>query len=50
MVNDKVWVGNRKLDKNNTKELIKIQLLGSGGNINKVFKLSKSKRETTYLY
>ena len=39
MVNDKVWLEIEKWIKMNTKGIEKIQLLGSGGNINKVFKL-----------
>ena len=43
MVNDKVWLEIEKWIKMNTKGIEKIQLLGSGGNINKVFKLSNIK-------
>jgi len=43
MVNDKVWLEIEKWIKINTKGIEKIQLLGSGGNINKVFKLSNIK-------
>ena len=43
MVNDKVWQEIEKWIKMNTKGIEKIQLLGSGGNINKVFKLSNIK-------
>ena len=43
MVNDKVWQEIEKWIKMNTKGIEEIQLLGSGGNINKVFKLSNIK-------
>ena len=43
MVNDKVWLEIEKWIKMKTKGIEKIQLLGSGGNINKVFKLSNIK-------
>lgn len=43
MVNDKVWLEIEKWIQMNTKGIEKIKLLGSGGNINKVFKLSNIK-------
>ena len=43
MVNDKVWLEIEKWIVTNTKKTSKINLLGSGGNINKLFKLSNTK-------
>jgi exopolyphosphatase/guanosine-5'-triphosphate,3'-diphosphate pyrophosphatase len=43
MVNDKVWLEIEKWIVTNTKKTSKINLLGSGGNINKLFKLSNNK-------
>jgi len=43
MVNDEVWVKIEDWIKKNTEGIDKIQLLGTGGNINKVFKLLDNK-------
>ena len=43
MVNDKVWLEIEKWIVTNTKKTSKINLLGTGGNINKLFKLSNTK-------
>ena len=42
-VNDKVWLEIEKWIVTNTKKTSKINLLGTGGNINKLFKLSNTK-------
>ena len=43
LVNDCVWIGIEKWIKKNSKKFQKITLMGSGGNINKLFKLSNIK-------
>tara|TARA_B100000767_G_scaffold275659_1_gene314093 strand:- start:1694 stop:2584 length:891 start_codon:yes stop_codon:yes gene_type:complete len=43
MVNDRVWLEIEKWIGINTKNISKIHLLGSGGNINKLFKLSNTR-------
>ena len=43
LVDDRVWIGIEKWIKKNSKKFQKITLMGSGGNINKLFKLSNIK-------
>ena len=43
LVDDRVWVGIEKWIKKNCEKYQKISLMGSGGNINKLFKLSNVK-------
>ena len=43
LIDDRVWVGIEKWIKKNSMKYDKITLMGSGGNINKLFKLSKIK-------
>jgi exopolyphosphatase/guanosine-5'-triphosphate,3'-diphosphate pyrophosphatase len=43
MVSDKVWEGIKMWIETHTKDYSKIALLGSGGNINKLFKIAKVK-------
>ena len=43
LVDDRVWIGIEKWIKKNSKKFRKITLMGSGGNINKLFKLSNIK-------
>ena len=50
MVNDKVWLEIEKWIVTNTKKTSKINLLGSGGNINKLFKLSNTKEGKPLLF
>lgn len=50
MVNDRVWLEIEKWIVTNTKNIDKINLLGSGGNINKLFKLSNTKEGKPLLY
>ncbi|WNM18411.1 Ppx/GppA phosphatase family protein [Flavobacterium capsici] len=52
MVNDIVWHEIEKWIKTNTQELDNVILIGSGGNINKIFKLSGKQQDQplTYLY
>lgn len=52
MVNDIVWEEIEKWIKTNTEEYDNITLIGSGGNINKIFKLSGKLQEKplTYMY
>lgn len=52
MVNDIVWLEIEKWIKTNTQELDNVILIGSGGNINKIFKLSGKQQDQplTYLY
>tara|TARA_B100000767_G_scaffold210344_1_gene197372 strand:- start:1548 stop:2438 length:891 start_codon:yes stop_codon:yes gene_type:complete len=51
MVNKNIWVQVERWIETHTKGIEKIKLLGSGGNINKVFKLSNTKdgKPLTYL-
>lgn len=50
MVNDEVWVKIEDWIKKNTEGIDKIQLLGTGGNINKVFKLLDTKEGNPITY
>ena len=50
MVNDEVWVKIEDWIKKNTEGIDKIQLLGTGGNINKVFKLLDNKEGNPITY
>jgi exopolyphosphatase/guanosine-5'-triphosphate,3'-diphosphate pyrophosphatase len=52
MVNDVVWQEIEKWIKTNTEPYEKVTLIGSGGNINKIFKLSEKAldRPLTYMY
>lgn len=52
MVNDVVWQEIEKWIKSNTEPYEKVTLIGSGGNINKIFKLSEKALEKplTYMY
>jgi exopolyphosphatase / guanosine-5'-triphosphate,3'-diphosphate pyrophosphatase len=52
MVNDIVWDEMEKWIKTNTKEFDDITLIGSGGNINKIFKLSEKAldKPLSYMY
>jgi exopolyphosphatase/guanosine-5'-triphosphate,3'-diphosphate pyrophosphatase len=43
LVDDRVWIGIENWIKKNSKKFQKITLMGSGGNINKLFKLSNIK-------
>jgi exopolyphosphatase/guanosine-5'-triphosphate,3'-diphosphate pyrophosphatase len=43
LVDDRVWIGIENWIKKNSKKFHKITLMGSGGNINKLFKLSNIK-------
>tara|TARA_Y100000389_G_scaffold115531_1_gene112623 strand:- start:2128 stop:3018 length:891 start_codon:yes stop_codon:yes gene_type:complete len=50
MVNDRVWLEIEKWIVTNTKNIDKIHLLGSGGNINKLFKLSNTREGKPLLF
>ena len=50
MVNEKVWLEIEKWIQTHTTEIKKIALLGSGGNINKIFKLSNIKEGKPLTY
>ena len=50
MVNDIVWTEIEKWIKNVTADCDNISLIGSGGNINKLFKLSEKNQETPLSY
>lgn len=50
MVNDIVWTEIEKWIKTNTAEYENITLIGSGGNINKLFKLSEKHQDTPLSY
>lgn len=50
MVNDIVWTEIEKWIKNTTTEYDNITLIGSGGNINKLFKLSEKHQDTPLSY
>ena len=52
MVNDIVWEEMEKWIKTNTKEFDDVTLIGSGGNINKIFKLSEKAldKPLSYMY
>jgi exopolyphosphatase / guanosine-5'-triphosphate,3'-diphosphate pyrophosphatase len=52
MVNEVVWQEIEKWIKTNTKDLDNVILIGSGGNINKIFKMSEKHQDQplTYLY
>ena len=50
MVNEKVWFEIEKWIQTHTAGIEKIALLGSGGNINKVFKLSNTKEGKPLTY
>lgn len=52
MVNEVVWLEIEKWIKTNTEPYEKVTLIGSGGNINKIFKLSEKAldRPLTYMY
>ncbi len=50
MVNDIVWTEIEKWIKNTTAEYDTITLIGSGGNINKLFKLSEKQQDTPLSY
>ena len=43
LIDDRVWIGNENWIKKNSMKYEKITLMGSGGNINKLFKLSNIK-------
>ena len=43
LVDDRAWIAIKNWIKNNSKKYDKITLMGSGGNINKLFKLSNTK-------
>jgi exopolyphosphatase/guanosine-5'-triphosphate,3'-diphosphate pyrophosphatase len=52
MVNDIVWLEIEKWIKTNTQEFENVSLIGSGGNINKLFKMSGKQNEKplSYIY
>ena len=52
MVSDLVWLGIEEFIKTNTAEYDEISLIGSGGNINKLFKMSGKKMDEplSYIY
>ena len=52
MVQNETWIELESWIKNNTKDYDKIDLIGSGGNINKIFKISGKKQSSplTYFY
>jgi exopolyphosphatase/guanosine-5'-triphosphate,3'-diphosphate pyrophosphatase len=50
MFNDRVWLEIEKWIVTNTKNIDKIHLLGSGGNINKLFKLSNTREGKPLLF
>jgi len=52
MVQNETWLELESWIKNNTKDYDKIDLIGSGGNINKIFKISGKKQTSplTYFY
>jgi exopolyphosphatase/guanosine-5'-triphosphate,3'-diphosphate pyrophosphatase len=52
MVHDVVWLEIEKWIKTNTREYDQVTLIGSGGNINKLFKMSGKQQEKplSYMY
>ena len=48
MVNEVVWQEIEKWIKTNTEPFEDITLIGSGGNINKLFKLSEKQQDTNH--
>ncbi|WP_339757291.1 exopolyphosphatase [uncultured Winogradskyella sp.] len=52
MVKNEIWIELERWVKENTKQYYKIELIGSGGNINKIFKISGKdpSKSLTYFY